>query len=109
MSICRPHGTACPVSLPLILPLPEPLFSHEQQIAGMRLPYIKDTHEKPAADVSQGTNFYPTSVENIRKSEYPLLEGLCPLMHTKAIINAETLQKQRTSIMQEQPHSLDLL
>ena len=75
----------------------------------MRLPYTKDTRGKPAADVSQGTSFYPTPVENIRKSEYPLLEGLCPSMHTKAIINAENLQKPRTSIMQGQPHSLDPL
>ena len=52
---------------------------------------------------------YPTPVEIIRKTEYPLLEGWCPSIHTKAEPNADNPQKQRTSTTQEQPYSLDLL
>lgn len=72
----------------------------------MRLLSAKDMHGKPATDASQGTSMYPTPVENIRKTEYPLLEGLFPSMHTKAEPNADNFQKRRTSIMQEQPRSL---
>ena len=72
----------------------------------MRLLCAKDTRGKPATGLSQGTSTYPTPVEKIRKSEYPLLEGLCPSMHTKERPNTDNFQKQHTSIMQEQLRSL---
>ena len=75
----------------------------------MRLLRAKDMRGNSATGVSQRTSIYPIPVEKIRKSEYPLLEGLYPPMRTKARSNANNLQKPHTSIMQEQRRSLDPL
>lgn len=75
----------------------------------MRLLRAKDMRGNPTTSVSQGTSIYPIAVEKIRKAEYPLLEGLCPSMRTKARSNADNFQKPHTSIMQEQHLSLDPL